>query len=494
MSHRGLELVLRHADVGFDPPWRVWRQPILQIGRGARGVTPQVDGRARNHQRGPPVHCKALTGERNARGQQFLPRHFGMAAVGFLHARDHAGHRDRAGAVDVAVVLDPLPWEQVGRRSVRQRVIFQSQAAGCAHAVIDHFMTVLARAVEHHRAAAAKPAHPGLQHAERKRGRDHGIDAVAARRQHFGADLRGFTRLRGNDAALGRRRRFADLLGVGKLVTHAAPSLFVVCDCCRQAGGYSDLVHHGYWLGMSVDTLPGNEGGRFSRKALTPSRTSAWPPRSIDIGLSMASRSKGAGAPAKRQSICRVNATATADVSSVISRAISRARCISSAGLTTSLTRPPCLASSASKVRPERHQRSACGRPTSFGRNQALPASGTRPRRAKMKPILAPLAAIRISIGKVMVMPTPTAGPLIAAIDGFRQLKIASINRPPPGLGLANTPAPWLPEVSKLAAPPETSAPAQKARPAPVTMTARTLSSVSARSKAWAISAPIWPV
>jgi len=37
-------------------------------------------------------------------------------------------------------------------------------------------------------------------------------------------------------------------------------------------------------------------------------------------------------------------------------------------------------------------------------------------------------------------------------------------------------------------------APAQKARPAPVTMTARTLSSVSARSKASAISAPIRPV
>ena len=52
-----------------------------------------------------------------------------------------------------------------------------------------------------------------------------------------------------------------------------------------------------------------------------------------------------------------------------------------------------------------------------------------------MKPILAPLAAIRTSIGNVMVMPTPTAGPLIAAIEGFRQLKIASTNRPPPGFG-----------------------------------------------------------
>ena len=52
-----------------------------------------------------------------------------------------------------------------------------------------------------------------------------------------------------------------------------------------------------------------------------------------------------------------------------------------------------------------------------------------------MKPILAPRAAIRTSIGNVMVMPTPTAGPLIAAIDGFRQLKIASTKRPPPGFG-----------------------------------------------------------
>ena len=111
-----------------------------------------------------------------------------------------------------------------------------------------------------------------------------------------------------------------------------------------------------------------------------------------------------------------------------------------------------------------------------------------------MKPIFAPLAAMRMSIGSVMVMPTPTAAPLIAAIDGLRQLKIASTNRPLREPELANTPAPWLPEVSKLFAPPETSAPAQKPRPAPVTITARTASSASARSNASAISAPIRPV
>jgi hypothetical protein len=43
-------------------------------------------------------------------------------------------------------------------------------------------------------------------------------------------------------------------------------------------------------------------------------------------------------------------------------------------------------------------------------------------------------------------------------------------------------------------APAERSAPAQKPRPAPVTIIARTLSSASARSNASIISVIIWPV
>ena len=57
--------------------------------------------------------------------------------------------------------------------------------------------------------------------------------------------------------------------------------------------------------------------------------------------------------------------------------------------------------------------------PTTRGRNQLLQASGTIPRRAKTKPNLAFSLAIRTSMGSVMVTPTPTAGPLIAAITGF---------------------------------------------------------------------------
>jgi len=41
------------------------------------------------------------------------------------------------------------------------------------------------------------------------------------------------------------------------------------------------------------------------------------------------------------------------------------------------------------------------------------------PRRAKTKPIFTVSAASRISIGSVIVAPTPTAGPLMAAITGL---------------------------------------------------------------------------
>ena len=45
--------------------------------------------------------------------------------------------------------------------------------------------------------------------------------------------------------------------------------------------------------------------------------------------------------------------------------------------------------------------------PTIRGRNQLEHASGTMPRRAKTNPILDPSATSRMSIGKVIVMPTP---------------------------------------------------------------------------------------
>ena len=54
------------------------------------------------------------------------------------------------------------------------------------------------------------------------------------------------------------------------------------------------------------------------------------------------------------------------------------------------------------------------------------------PRRANTKPNFAALEAMRMSIGRVMVTPTPTAGPLTAAMTGFFDSKMRSETRPPP--------------------------------------------------------------
>ena len=92
-------------------------------------------------------------------------------------------------------------------------------------------------------------------------------------------------------------------------------------------------------------------------------------------------------------------------------------------------------------------------------------------------------------MARVMVAPMPTAAPLMAPITGLRQLKIASVTRPP----VSRTPA-WMAasfrRVSmssrvgiRVSSSPKTlpggvkSIPAQKARPSPVTMMARTASS-----------------
>ena len=104
---------------------------------------------------------------------------------------------------------------------------------------------------------------------------------------------------------------------------------------------------------------------------------------------------------------------------SAISRASERAASSRWSGAYTLRTRPPACASSALKTRPVATHSIAWLMPTSRGRNQLEHASGTIPRRVKTKPIFAPSAASRMSIGSVIVMPTPTAGPLIAAMTGL---------------------------------------------------------------------------
>ena len=68
-----------------------------------------------------------------------------------------------------------------------------------------------------------------------------------------------------------------------------------------------------------------------------------------------------------------------------------------------------------------------------------------------------------MSIGSVMVMPTPTAGPLIAAITGLVDAKIRSVTCPPPSRDLG-APA-CRSRQSNVLPPPPRSAPAQKPLP-----------------------------
>ena len=72
--------------------------------------------------------------------------------------------------------------------------------------------------------------------------------------------------------------------------------------------------------------------------------------------------------------------------------------------------------------------------------------------------------AMRMSIGSVMVTPTPTAAPLIAAITGFLSLKISSVSSPPPSRCFSACAAPSRLR-SKVDGPRPRSAPAQKRAP-----------------------------
>ena len=136
--------------------------------------------------------------------------------------------------------------------------------------------------------------------------------------------------------------------------------------------------------------------------------------------------------------------------------------------------------------------------PTMRGRNQLDAPSGAIPRPANGKLSLAWSATMRTSIGSVIVSPTPTADPLMAPITGLRESKIRSTAMPPPSRGARgggpSSAAPARLSRLKVSAPLLRSAPAQNARPAPVTMTTRTASSASVRSKAAQISRSIVPV
>ena len=104
------------------------------------------------------------------------------------------------------------------------------------------------------------------------------------------------------------------------------------------------------------------------------------------------------------------------------------------------------------------------------------------PRLAKTKPNFALSEQILTSIGNVMVTPTPTAAPLIAAIKGFLKSKSLKVSIPPVSLLTSSFDSSFL-DMSKVSSPDDKSAPAQKALPEPVKITALMSSSFSASSR-----------
>ena len=75
-----------------------------------------------------------------------------------------------------------------------------------------------------------------------------------------------------------------------------------------------------------------------------------------------------------------------------------------------------------------------------------------------------------MSAGNCMVAPTPTAGPLQATMMGFKKLYILKVKTPPKSLDSLETL--FLSAPLNASTPDDRSAPAQKALPLPVIITA----------------------
>ena len=120
---------------------------------------------------------------------------------------DEAGYRERERAEHVAILHHRRPPEEVRVHPVRERVRGGVDPPRRAHAELHRVCSTLRRDVDDHETAATEPAHPRLHRAEREARRHRGIDRVAARFEHPGADLRREMVLAGDDSAGGANLR-----------------------------------------------------------------------------------------------------------------------------------------------------------------------------------------------------------------------------------------------------------------------------------------------
>ena len=132
------------------------------------------------------------------------------ALMGEAQAVGESGESDRQRPVQVAVLDHGGPAEQVAGHPAGERVGGGIEAARRHHAAIQGVGGAVGQP-DQHAAAAAKAAHPGLEHAQRQRGGDRGIDRVAASTQRLGPDRRRPAMLGRHDAAPGADHALAHL-------------------------------------------------------------------------------------------------------------------------------------------------------------------------------------------------------------------------------------------------------------------------------------------
>ena len=132
-----------------------------------------------------------------------------MIAMRQCQSRRLARRGDRQRPQQVPVLENRRPAEQVVVATLDQRIGSDIEAGGRDHAEIDHLRRRIALG-DHHEAAAAKAAHPGLEHSQGERGGDRRIDGVAACGQDLGADLGRLEVLRRYQPAAGSNHGLAN--------------------------------------------------------------------------------------------------------------------------------------------------------------------------------------------------------------------------------------------------------------------------------------------
>ena len=162
------------------------RHPVGQEDRGGDRIAAQDRHFRGDHQRAEPASGNAILGQPDCRLQHFSERPPAIAAKCVIETGHRAGHRHGGGALGVGEAADGGKPHRGGRQRRIDGIVPGGGAQGEGPLEIEGDGTGLPRQPDHHEAAAADPAHPGLYRAERERCRNGGIHRIAPLAEQFG--------------------------------------------------------------------------------------------------------------------------------------------------------------------------------------------------------------------------------------------------------------------------------------------------------------------